>query len=74
MQEVGCVVVLGVWWNATDVIVCLWCCPGHAVLQVMFVDFWWSVEISWTTGLLEEQDGAVVGVFWTLPSGQLPVH
>ena len=23
MQEVGCVVVVGVWWNAIDVIVCL---------------------------------------------------
>ena len=34
-----------------------------------FVDFRWSVEISWRMGLLEEQDGDVVGVFLPLPFG-----
>ena len=32
------------------------------------VGFRWSVEISFRTGLLKEQDGAVVGVFWPLSS------
>ena len=37
--------------------------------------YWqWSVEISWTMGLLEEWDGAVVGVFRPLPSGPLSAH
>ena len=36
------------------------------------VGFLWSVEIFWRMSLLEEQDGAVVGVFLLLPSG--PVH
>ena len=45
-----------------------WCWPGCAVLLGLFVDFRWSVNISWRMGLFEEQDGAVVGVFWPLPS------
>ena len=40
------------------------------VLLALFVDFRWSVEISWKMGLLEEQDGAVVSVF---PSGPLSI-
>ena len=31
------------------------------------VDFRWSVKNSWRMGLVEEQDGTIVGVFWTLP-------
>ena len=38
------------------------------------VGFRCSVEISWRMDLLEKQDGAVVGVFWTLPaSGPLSI-
>ena len=60
-------VVVGVWWNVIDVIV--W----HAIGIVcgLLVGFQWSITISWRMGVLEEQDGVVVGVFW--PS-QLPVH
>ena len=32
--------------------------------------FRWSVEISWRMGLLEEQDGAVVGVFLPVRSSE----
>ena len=46
------------------------CC----ILLALFVDFWWSVKISWRMGLLEEQDGAVMGVFWPSLLAQLPVH
>ena len=35
MQEVGYVVVMGVWWNVIDV-------TGCAVLLALFVDFWWA--------------------------------
>ena len=63
-QEVGCVVVVGVWWNFIDVIVCLLVLTS--VLLALFVDFRWRL------GLLEEQDGAVVGVPSLLP--QLLVH
>ena len=67
MQVVGCVVVVGVWWNATDIIVWLnvlsrLCCTIGIVFGLS-VGFRWSVRISWRIGLLEEQDGAVVGVF-----------
>ena len=62
-------VVVGVWWN---VIVCLLvlsrlCCT-IGIVSGLPVGFWWLVEISWRTGPLAEQDGAVVGVFWALPS------
>ena len=68
-----CVVVVGVWWNVIDVIVCLLvltrpCCTIDTVCGLL-VGFQWLVQISWRMGLLEEQEGAVVGVFWLLPSG-----
>ena len=44
-----------------------WCWPGCAVLLALFVGFQWLVKISWRMGLLEEQNGTVVGVFWPLP-------
>ena len=47
-----------------------WCC---AVLVALFVDFRWLVKISWRMGVLEEQDGVAVGVFWPLPSGPLSI-
>ena len=70
MQEVGCVVVVGVWWNVINVIVCLLvltrlCCTIGIVCGLL-VGYQWSVEISWRMGLLAEEDGAV---FWPLPSG-----
>ena len=40
-----------------------WCASG-----IVLVGFLWSVKISWRKGILEEQDSAVVGVFWPLPS------
>ena len=41
MQEVGCVIVMGVWWNVIDVIVCLlvlsWlCCTSGIVCELAF--------------------------------------
>ena len=45
-----------------------WCSPHCAVLVALFVDFQWLVKISWRTGVLEEEDGVVVGVFWPFPS------
>ena len=44
-----------------------WYCPGCAVILALFVDFRWSVKISWRMGDLEEQDDAVVGVFCPPP-------
>ena len=38
-QEVGCVVVMGVWWNVLDVTVCL--LVLSSVLVAFFVDFRW---------------------------------
>ena len=35
------------------------------LLLALFVDFRWSVDISWIMGLLEEQDSAVVGMFFS---------
>ena len=73
MQEVGRVVVVGVWWNVIDVIASLLVLTRLfciiAIVCGLLVGFRWSVEISWRMGLLEEQDGAVVGVFLPLPSG-----
>ena len=78
MQELGCVVVVGVWWNVIDVIVCLLvlsrlCCTSGIVCGLP-VGFRWSVKISWRMGVFEKQDGAVVGVFWPLPSGFVLLH
>ena len=64
LQEVDCVVVVTVWLNVIDVIVCI----DQAVLA-LFVDFRWLVKIYWRMDLLEEQN---VGVFCLPP--QLPVH
>ena len=62
-HEVGCVVVVMVWWN---VIVCLLVLTGLCcTVRGLPVGFRWSVKLSW---ILEEHDGAVVGVFWPLPS------
>ena len=36
------------------------------VLTRLLLAFQWSVKISWRMGLLEEQDDAIVGVFWPL--------
>ena len=57
MQEVGCVVVVGVWWNVIIVIVRL-CTSG--IVCGLLVGFQWSVKISWRMRILE---GAVMGVF-----------
>ena len=43
-----------------------WCFGVHVAL---FVHFRWSVNISLRRGVPEEQDVAVVGVPWPLPSG-----
>ena len=58
-----------VWWKCA-----FWCCPGCAVLVALFVDFRWasggqSKFVGVYMGVLEEQDGTVVGVLWPLPSG-----
>ena len=50
----------------------LYCTTG--IVCGFLVGFWWSVKISWRMGILEEQDGGVVGVFWSLPpSGPLSI-
>ena len=41
----------------------------EAVLVAMFVDFLQAVKFSLRIGILEEQDGVLLGVFWPLPSG-----
>ena len=45
-----------------------WCCLGCVVLVAVFVDFRLSEIIFLRMGVPEEQDGAVVGVCWPLPS------
>ena len=54
-------------WNVIDVPFGV----DQAVLYYygLLVGFWWSVEISWRMGLLEEQDSDVVGVFLPPLSG-----
>ena len=59
-QEVGCVVVVEVWWNVIDVIVC------HLVLTY----FRWAVGHNFLENG-PQQDGAVVGVF---PLAATPQH
>ena len=41
-----------------------WCCPGCAILWALFLDFRWIVGRK-----RMDMDDAIVGVFWTLPSG-----
>ena len=38
-------------------------------MLALFVDFRWSVKISWGMGILEQYDGAVMCVSCSLPSG-----
>ena len=45
-----------------------------AALVAMFVDFQWSVKFSLRVGVLEKQDGVVLGVFWPLPSSLASGH
>ena len=62
-------VVVGVWWNVIDFIVCLLVLISSiGIVCRLLVGFQWSVKISWRMGLLKEQDGAVVG------GPSLPVH
>ena len=70
-QEVDCVVVVRMWWNVIDIIVCLLvlsCIIG--IVCGLTVGFWWSIKIFWRMVILEEQNGAVVGVLWPFPSIQ----
>ena len=72
-QEVSDVIVLGVWRNFLDDLVfvlVLWspCCICGIVCALP-VDFRWSVKASLRRGVPEEQDVALVGVPWPLPSG-----
>ena len=72
-QEVSYVIVLGVWRNFLDDLVfalVLWspCCISGIVCALL-VDFRWSVKTSLRRGVPEEQDVALVGVPWPLPSG-----
>ena len=50
LQEVGCVIVMGVWWNVVEVMVC-----PSGVIVALLVDFRWSVKISWGMAVLEQQ-------------------
>ena len=65
-----CVVVGGgvwVWWNIIDVIVYLLVLTMHQA--DLFVNFRWSVKISWRMGLLE-----MVLLWVSSGPSQLPVH
>ena len=71
---VGYVIVLGVWWNVIDDLVLVLvlsrlCYIISGVICRLPVGFWWSVKTSLRMGAPKEQDGAVVCVSWTLPSG-----
>ena len=74
-QKIGHVVMVGVWWNVIDVLVCLLvlsrlCCTSSIVCEIPVG----LVKISRRKGILEEQDGVVVGVFWPLSaSGPLSI-
>ena len=47
----------------------LWCCPDcSGIVYGPPVSFRWSVKMSWRMGILEEQDGAAVGLFWFRPA------
>ena len=66
-QEVGCVIVMG---SVVEVMVCplvlsRLCCNSSIVCGFP-VGFRWSVKISWRMAILEQQDGAVVGLSWPL--------
>ena len=50
-----------------------WHCVHFGVVKAVFMDFRWSVNIL-RVGISEEQDGAVVGVSWPVPSGVASVH
>ena len=70
-QEVACAIVLGVWWNGTNDIVCIMlsrlCCVSGNVCGLL-VGFRWSVKFSLRMGVHEEQDDVVLGESWLLPS------
>ena len=66
------------WGYVIDVFVCLFvlfrlsCTSG--IVCGLLVCFRWSVKIFWIMGVLKEQDGAVVDVFWLHPvSGPLSI-
>ena len=44
------------------------CCACFDIVKLvaLFVDFQWSVKFSLIMGVLDEQDGAVVGAPWLL--------
>ena len=71
-QEVGRAIVLS---NVADIIPCVLmlsklCSVSGNVCGLLV----WSVILSLRMGILEEQDGVVLGVSWTLPSGQASSH
>ena len=49
------------------------CCVSGNVCGVP-VGFWWSVKFSLRMGILEEWDGVVLGVSWSLPSNLASGH
>ena len=42
-------------------------CCNSGIVSGLSVGVWWSVKISWGMGILEQKDGALVCVSWTLP-------
>ena len=51
--------------DVIDVIVCLLVLSRlSCTVCGLPVGSWWSVKISWGVSVLEEEDSAVVGVFW----------
>ena len=54
--EVCCVIVMGVWWNVVEVMVCpsvlsRLCC-NSGIVRGLPVGLWWSVKISWGMAIL----------------------
>ena len=65
-QEVCCVIVWVVMWKGFDIIVCIlvWSrlCSFSCIACGLPADFQCSVNISLRIGILELEDGAIVGV------------
>ena len=68
-QEVSCVIVLGVWWNGTEIIVCILvlmlsrlCCISASLLTL--VDFLWLVKFF-------IENGCPWGSGWCCPGSSL---
>ena len=71
--EVGCGIVLRMWGKGIGSLACIlvlsWLCCIVAFVCGLPVGCQWSVKNSLRMAIPEEQDGAVVGMCWPIPSG-----